>query len=530
MAEETDKISEANKESNGTDDGKEKEREIDKSALRYVDGKCFYTDSSTGVEYEWNEEKQQWEGRNSELSEKDYTFDGETYYYTDKETNVKFKWNKEQNKWVSCSEAKSPRKRKRGNDEEEVDTDDDEEELTEKSESDTVRQDMSKGIYGTDGSTLTYTDTNDGTVYFWDKQKSAWFPKVDDDFLAHYQLSYGFTNPESNEDKKIVEEKEKAAAKQKETEDLLKKKAQEPAWFDVTDETNTKVYVSNLPLDITEQEFVDLMQKCGLVMKDPDTGKMKIKLYTEPGTDMLKGDALCTYIKVESVALALTLLDGSDYKGKKLHVERAKFTMKGGTYDPSLRPKKKKRKDKEKIKKMQEKLFDWRPEKAASDRAKHERVVIVKNLFDPSIFDKDVGLILEYQDDLRQECKKCGDVRKVIIYDRHPEGVAQITFKEFEAAEACVQLLEGRWFGQRKITAHIWDGKTKFKIAETEAEIAQRINKWDKFLEDEGGDGKDSKEKENDSVASENKETSENRDSDGTRSSAGSGDETDEGT
>lgn len=62
-------------------------------------------------------------------------------------------------------------------------------------------------------------------------------------------------------------------------------------------------------------------------------------------------------------------------------------------------------------------LFDWRPEKVIGERAKHEKVVVIKNLFDSSTFDKDVGLILEYQEDLREECKKCGDVRKVVIYD-----------------------------------------------------------------------------------------------------------------
>jgi HIV Tat-specific factor 1 len=66
------------------------------------------------------------------------------------------------------------------------------------------------------------------------------------------------------------------------------------------DQYNTKVYVSNLPLDITEQEFVDVMQKCGLVMKDAETGRMKIKLYTEPGTNQIKGDGLCSYIKVSN--------------------------------------------------------------------------------------------------------------------------------------------------------------------------------------------------------------------------------------
>lgn len=40
------------------------------------------------------------------------------------------------------------------------------------------RQDMSKGKYGHDGTTQTYTDSADGTVYIWDREKNAWFPKV----------------------------------------------------------------------------------------------------------------------------------------------------------------------------------------------------------------------------------------------------------------------------------------------------------------------------------------------------------------
>lgn len=80
-------------------------------------------------------------------------------------------------------------------------------------------------------------------------------------------------------------------------------------WFDLDERSNTKVYVSNLPLDITEQEFVDLMQKCGLVMKDADTNKMKVKLYHEPGdTTVLKGDGLCTYIKVERFLLQYCII------------------------------------------------------------------------------------------------------------------------------------------------------------------------------------------------------------------------------
>lgn len=64
-----------------------------------------------------------------------------------------------------------------------------------------------------------------------------------------------------------------------------------------------------------------------------------------------KMDFFCD--QVESVEMALKLLDGSDVRGHKVHVERAKFQMRG-EYNPSLKPKKKKQ-DKEKIKKMQEK-------------------------------------------------------------------------------------------------------------------------------------------------------------------------------
>jgi HIV Tat-specific factor 1 len=51
------------------------------------------------------------------------------------------------------------------------------------------------------------------------------------------------------------------------------------------------------------------------------------------------------------------------------------------------------------------------------ERGRHERCVVIKNLFEPEIFEKEVALLLEYTQDLREECSKCGDVRKVIIYD-----------------------------------------------------------------------------------------------------------------
>lgn len=374
------------------------------------------------------------------------TYEGEEAIYTDPSTQQKYIWNKESNMWDPKDDAR---------------------------------------VYSYEDDTHIYTEP-DGSKFFWDAEKKAWIPKVDDDFLAYYQMSYGFVDNRT-EEKPECEVKKKEPKKAAEPTPGTIKRKPEPQWFQPAEETNTKVYVSNLPLELTEEEFVNFMQKCGLVERDPSTQKMKVKLYMDKEQNCFKGDALCTYIKVESVDLALKLLDGSDFKGNKVKVERAHFQMKG-EYNPALKPKKKKKKELEKLKKMQQKLFDWRPEKFIGERSKHERVVIVKNLFHPTDFDKEVQLILDYQQDLREECGKCGEVRKVVIYDRHPEGVAQITMKEPEMADAVVQLINGRWFGKRQITAEIWDGRTKYRIAETDSEISKRIGKWDQFLEGKDGD------------------------------------------
>lgn len=205
----------------------------------------------------------------------------------------------------------------------------------------------------------------DGTVYEWDEEKQAWFPKIDEDFIARYQANYGFNdNNEAEastlEQETFVHNRPKpdelnvdltafALKKDEDTQknDNKRKAPSDPTWFEIDDAHNTKVYVSNLPSDITEDEFVDVMKKCGLIMKD-DNNKFKIKIYRDREGN-IKGDALCDYAKVESVQLALDILDGYDVKGNTISVERAKFSLKG-EYDPSKKPKKGK-KSKEKLKK-----------------------------------------------------------------------------------------------------------------------------------------------------------------------------------
>lgn len=126
-----------------------------------------------------------------------------------------------------------------------------------------------------------YKDPTDGTEYEWDPVKRAWFPRINDDFIAQYQAQYGNFEPsdEKKSEPESVEAKEsdipeaKVAQVEPEPEPAEvrgRKRPNEepPQWFEVSDEHNTNVYVSNLPKSMNEEEFVKLMQKYGLIMKD----------------------------------------------------------------------------------------------------------------------------------------------------------------------------------------------------------------------------------------------------------------------
>ncbi|XP_069842583.1 17S U2 SnRNP complex component HTATSF1 [Dendropsophus ebraccatus] len=333
-----------------------------------------------------------------------------------------------------------------------------------------------------------FKDPTDGTEYEWDLEKKAWFPKVTEDFIAMYQANYGYNAPENSEPsqapKEIKEEKPKKDPKpqSEKTEQKAKgdKRKADPGWFNVEEERNTNVYVTGLPPDVTNDEFVEIMSKCGIIMRDPQTEDFKIKLYKDKEGN-LKGDGLCCYLKKESVQLALKLLDEYEIRGYKLHIENAKFQLKG-EYDATK--KKKKCKDYKKKLSLQQKQLDWRPEKKDNEtRKRFERVIIIKNMFHPKDFEEDPLVLNEIREDLRSECEKFGQVKKVLIFDRHPDGVASVAFKDAEQGDACILALNGRWFGGRQLDVQAWDGVTDYQIEETSREREERLKGWENFLQ-----------------------------------------------
>lgn len=247
-------------------------------------------------------------------------------------------------------------------------------------------------------------------------------------------------------------------------------------WFEMDESQNRFVYVSGLPTSMTEEEFLDLMKKYGIIDKKRIPGSpLNYKMYKDQEGNF-KGDASCCYARIESVDLAIELLDGYMYDEKhKLKCERARFQIKG-EYDPSKKPRVLDPKSKLKQKKKVNAMLSW--EESEKVEVKQKKVIL-KNMFTPEELLTDLDLLLELREDVEYKCRELvTEPRRVEIFDKHPEGVVAVTFATSDRAEACVRALSGLPYAGRLVVAELWDGKTKYKIKETDEEAEQRLKQW----------------------------------------------------
>lgn len=70
---------------------------------------------------------------------------------------------------------------------------------------------------------------------------------------------------------------------------------------------------AGLPDDVTLEEVVAVFSKCG-VIKQGDDRSPRVKIYRDRASGVVKGDALVTYLKEPSVALATQILDGTPFR------------------------------------------------------------------------------------------------------------------------------------------------------------------------------------------------------------------------
>jgi HIV Tat-specific factor 1 len=134
---------------------------------------------------------------------------------------------------------------------------------------------------------------------------------------------------------------------------LLQENAQKPKRARV----NTAVYVTSIPLDVTLEEINDLFSKCGVIAEEIDSGRPRIKMYTDE-EGQFKGEALVVYFRPESVNLAIQMLDETDFRlgvagaHGPMRVQAADFSFKSQQEAPA----KSSARDKKKIIKRTQKL------------------------------------------------------------------------------------------------------------------------------------------------------------------------------
>ncbi|KAI1501729.1 hypothetical protein F5X99DRAFT_190062 [Biscogniauxia marginata] len=382
---------------------------------------------------------------------------------------------------------------------------------------------------------------DDGTEFEWDAQLKRWIPALDEELLAQQQSAYGgradSDDSSSNQNKKRKKGYQGNSPEEGAPRQRPQKKQKQPP----QPRQNTAIYVTGLPLDVTVDEVHETFsRKCGVIAEEIDSGRPRIKLYTDEKGNF-KGDALVVFFKPQSVDMAIMLLDDTDFRFtssgltsgrmrvqaadssyKKTHYEReggaengegknsnskdaggasssngSNSYITGGT---ASKPRDKTREqDKQKIikrtQKLDAKLADWDDDDPYGGQletnAPRDRVVTLRHMFTLKELDEDPAALLDIKEDIREECAKLGPVTNVVLYDLEEDGIASVKFRDPEAAQACVDLMDGRAFDGRTVRASIASGRERYHKSGKKQQQQDDDNNHNDDDNNNGNDGSD---------------------------------------
>ncbi|PMD64113.1 uncharacterized protein K444DRAFT_555745 [Hyaloscypha bicolor E] len=318
----------------------------------------------------------------------------------------------------------------------------------------------------------------DGAEFEFDDTIKRWIPVVEEALLEEQQKAYRVSGVDEAEPVEALKRKRKKEYVNGEDEGGRAAKVPKKTKAPLPPRANTAVYVTGLPHDVTVEEVREVFsRKCGVIAEEIDSGKPRIKLYTDE-KGAFKGDALIVFFKAPSVDMAMMLLDDTEFRigGKtngKMRVQAAESSYKKVQHNDGGEEKEKPKtsmKDKQKIikktQKLDARLADWsddEPSSVMETSSRWDKVVILKHMFTLEELAEDPAAILDIKEDIREECSKLGEVTNVVLFDMEEEGVASVRFSNSEAARACVGVMDGRSFAGQKVEAYISEGKEHFK-------------------------------------------------------------------
>ncbi|KAI9890388.1 MAG: hypothetical protein M1814_004174 [Vezdaea aestivalis] len=332
-----------------------------------------------------------------------------------------------------------------------------------------------------------------GVEFEYDDRASRWFSVADDALAKQQAEAYKVAGVDEAEPTHAGKKRKNADAaddKKDSKKGVKKAKASAPR-------KNSAVYVTGIPPDTDVEEVSSVFSKCGMIAEEIDTGKPRIKLY-EDDKGNFKGDALIIYFRPESVALAVQMLDDTDLRfgetgtSGKMKVQAADFSYKSQKEVPTTNNNPDRKKIIKKTQKLNNKLADWDdddPSALPDTSSKWDKVVILKYMFTLDELKANPAALLDITDDIRQDCSKLGEVTNVVLYDQEEDGVVSVRFKIEEAAQACVQKMNGRFFAERQIQAYIADGRERFKknkegnSAGGDGQESSRLDKFEDWLD-----------------------------------------------
>lgn len=133
------------------------------------------------------------------------------------------------------------------------------------------------------------------------------------------------------------------------------------------------------------------------------------------------------------------------------------------------------------------KVNDWDSasddERRTTGPSAQARTVVLKKMFSLAELDEDPALLLDLKQDVREECETLGDVTNVVLWDKEPEGIMTVRFRDPAVARACQTKMHGRYFAGRQIGAYLVDGKPKFRRTARDDDEEARQASFGSWLE-----------------------------------------------